>query len=74
MVLWDMSPPSSWSASFPNKWLFLAPTPVSRFTVLSCGKQYKLELGNNKQEWKGEQGFILVGTEPWQGCLSLSTR
>ena len=30
----------------PNKVVFLASTPVSNFTGLSCGKQNEAELGN----------------------------
>ena len=37
---------SSWSASFPNKVVFLASTPRLRFIGLLCGKQSELGLGN----------------------------
>ena len=40
-----MSPPSSRSASFPNK-VAIPGSNISQFIGLSCGKQYKLELGN----------------------------
>ena len=45
LVLWDTSPPSSWSTGFLNKvrkLLFLAPIPHP-----SIYKQHELELGNN---------------------------
>ena len=45
-LFWDISPPSSLSASFLSKVVFLASTPVSDFTGLSCGEQSELRLGN----------------------------
>ena len=38
MVLWDTSPPSSWSAGFPNKVAIPCPNTVSQF----IGEQYEL--------------------------------
>ena len=47
-LFWDFSLPSSRSASFPNKVVFLASTPRLRFIGLSCGEQSELGLGNRK--------------------------
>ena len=47
MVLWDISPPSSWFAGFLNKVVILRPQQVVlQFTGLSCSTQYKCGLSN----------------------------
>ena len=46
-LFWDISLPSSLSASFPNKVVFPASTPCLRFIGLSCSEQNKLGLGKN---------------------------
>ena len=45
-LFWDFSLLSSWSASFPNKVVFLASTPHLWFIGLSCGEQSELGLSN----------------------------
>ena len=42
----DTSLPSSWSAGFLNKVVFLASTPRLRFIDLLCGEQSELGFGN----------------------------
>ena len=49
-LFWDISLPSSRSASFPNKVVFLASTPCLQFIGLSCGNQSELGLGNRSYD------------------------
>ena len=44
MLLWDSSPPSSWSAGFPNKVTISGPTTRLSFVGLQCSEQYNLGL------------------------------
>ena len=58
----DTTLPSSQSAGFLNKVIFLALTPVSRFTGLSCGEQSELGLSNIHLRLINLRSLI------WGGC------
>lgn len=51
-LFWGVSLPSSESAGFLNKVVFLVSTPLSRFVGLLCGKQSKLGLSNRASCWE----------------------
>ena len=63
LVRWlfrDISLPSSQSASFPNKVVFLASTPHLQFIGLLCGEQSELGLGNTTSAGMSPQGSETV--------------
>ena len=55
-VLGDPSPPSSQSAGFLNKVVFLASAPHLRFIGLLCGEQSKLGLSNSPTDFQTSKG------------------
>ena len=78
-LVWDISLPSSQSAGFLNKVVFLGPAPCLWSIGLSCGKQsldlvtdsgYKFPvLGFLKPIWGGHVSFWAT---PFSGAVSLS--